>query len=313
VRGPTILELYPFCPLPARPAVTMAPVSRKESAAPAFVSRQVVAARRFYQNLKPRATRGLTVVCGGWEECAPDYAIDRKTFPYLSLEFVASGRGALVLGGRRHELGPGTVFTYGPGVSQQITTSPDERLGKYFVDFIGTRGLRVLRECRLPPGTVAQVAAPAEVRNAFDSLVRLATQHHRLTARICALQVELLLLLVRSARPGSRSERRSLATFERCREHINVHFLALGTLAQAAAACHVDVAYLCRLFRRFQGETPFRYLQRLQMQWAAERLHTSGRLIREVADDLRIDPFQFSRTFKRIHGVSPSAFLSTRG
>jgi AraC-like DNA-binding protein len=292
----------------------MASVARQVIVPPAFVSQQVTAARRFYHNLKPRPTRRLSIVCGGWEECARDYAIDRETFPFLSVEFVASGRGDLVLGGKRHALEAGTVFSYGPGVSQRIRTSPDQPLGKYFVDFIGERGRKLLRECRLAPGTCVQLAATSEVRQAFDALVRLAAGHHWLNARTCELQVELLLLvIVRSTQPGSRSERRSLATFERCRRHIETHFLALNTLEEAAAACHVDVAYLCRLFRRFLDDTPFRYLQRLQMQWAAERLHTSGRLIREVADDLRIDPFQFSRTFKRIHGVSPSAFLNARG
>ncbi len=292
----------------------MPSVSRQAPAAPAFVSEQVTAARRFYHNLRPRPGRALTVVCGGWEECAPDYAIDRKTFAYLSLEFVAAGRGELVLGGRSHPLEPGTVFSYGPGVSQQIRTSAEARLTKYFVDFTGTRGRELLRECKLPPGACVQLAASTDIRHAFDTLVRIGASPHRLASRMCALQVELLLLaLVRSPQSGSSSERRSLATFERCRRHIDAYFLTLDTLEQAAAACHVDVAYLCRLFRRFLDETPFRYLQRLQMQWAAERLHTSGKLIREVADDLRIDPFQFSRTFKRIHGVSPSAFLSARG
>src|SRR5262245_47576984 len=96
--------------------------------APAFVSAQVTDARRFYLNLKPRATTGLTVVCGGWEECTPDYTIDRKTFPFPSLEFVAAGRGELLLAGKRHELSPGTLFTYGPGVSHRIRTSADAPL-----------------------------------------------------------------------------------------------------------------------------------------------------------------------------------------
>lgn len=292
----------------------MASVTRPTPAPPAFVSQQVTAARRFYHNLNPKSSRAFSVVCGGWEECAADYTIDRKTFPYLSVEFVASGRGELVLAGQSYPLQAGTVFTYGPGVSQCIRTSIEEPLGKYFVDFTGKRGRSLLRTCRLPPGTCVQLSACGEVRQAFDTLVRLAGGHHRLNTRLCELQVELLLLLmVRSTQPGTPSERRSLATFERCRQHIDTHFLTLETLEQAAAACHVDVAYLCRLFRRFLDETPFRYLQRLQMQWAAERLHTSGRLVREVADDLRIDPFQFSRTFKRIHGVSPSAFLNARG
>jgi AraC-like DNA-binding protein len=281
---------------------------------PAFLSQQVTAARRFYLDLKPRATSALTVVCGGWEECAPDYAIDRVTFPYLSVEFVARGCGELELAGRRHPLAPGTVFTYGPGVPHRIRTSAEARLGKYFVDFAGARGRRLLREAGLAPGTVVELGASTEVRHAFDTLVRLGAAHDRHTARACALQLELLLLVTRRAlQPATPSERRALASFERCRQHLDTHFLRLRTLEEAAASCHVDVSYLCRLFRRFHGERPFRYLQRLQMQWAAERLHHSGRLVREVADELGIDPFQFSRTFKRLHGVSPSAFLATRG
>ncbi|MCX6953309.1 MAG: AraC family transcriptional regulator [Verrucomicrobia bacterium] len=295
-------------------ALSGMPAARPSPTPPAFVSQQVTSARRFYLNLKPRATRDLTVVCGGWEECSADYRIDRATFPFLSVEFVASGRGEVSLNGETQPLEPGTVFTYGPGVAQRITTSPEQRLGKYFVDFTGDRGRRLLREAGLKPGTVVTLGASTEVRHAFDTLVRLASVHDRQTAHACALQLELLLLVIaRATQPGTPSERRALATFERIRQHLDAHFLALRTLEDAAAACHVDVSYLCRLFRRFHGEKPFRYLQRLQMQWAAERLHTSGRLIREVADELQIDQFQFSRTFKRIHGVSPSAFLSTRG
>jgi AraC-like DNA-binding protein len=290
------------------------PTPRPTPEAPAFVSAQVTAARRFYLNLRPRPTPGLTVVCGGWEECATDYTIDRKTFPYPSVEFVAAGRGELVLGGKRHELTPGALFTYGPDVGHRIRTADDAPLKKYFVNFSGARASALLRESELKPGTFTRLGTTTDVRSAFDTLIRFGTHHDRHTARSCALQLELLLLsVIRANQPSSPSARRSMATFERCRAHIEQHFLALTTLQQTAAACHVDEAYLCRLFQRFQGETPYRYLQRLQMQWAAERLHSSGRLIREIAADLHIDPFQFSRTFKRIHGVSPSAFLSPRG
>jgi AraC-like DNA-binding protein len=289
------------------------PAPRPSPEAPAFVSAQVTDARRFYLNLKPRPAPGLTVVCGGWEECAPDYTIDRKTFPFPSLEFVASGRGELLLAGKRHELAPGSVFTYGPGISHRIRTDATAPLKKYFVNFAGSRASALLRESALPPGTVARLGSLADVRHAFDALVRFGTHHDRHTARTCALQLELLLLAAtRANQPSTPAARRAMATFERCRARIEQHFLTLPTLQSAASACHVDEAYLCRLFQRFQGETPYRYLQRLQMQWAAERLHTSGRLIREIAADLRTDPFQFSRTFKRIHGVSPSAFLSAR-
>lgn len=281
---------------------------------PEFVSKQVTAARRFYLNLRPRSRRGLTIVCGGWEECAADYSIDRATFPYLGLEFVAAGAGELVLGGKEHPLEPGTVFSYGPGIAQHIRTSREHRLGKYFVDFAGDRGRQLLRDCRLPPGSVMNLRGHAEVRQSFDRLIRLGSGNDRHAMRATALEFELLLIAIdRAAQPDTPAERRALATYERCRQHLDDRFLSLRTIEEAAAACHIDVSYLSRLFRRFHRETPFRYLQRLQMQWAAERLDSAGLLVREVADELSIDPFQFSRAFKRVHGVSPSAFLTTRG
>lgn len=280
---------------------------------PEFISQQVSAARRFYLNLKPRPGRGLTVVCGGWEECAPNYRIERDGFPYLALELVAAGRGEVRLGGQTHPLGPGSVFTYGPGVPHAIRTSAEAPLGKYFVNFVGEAARALLRARQLAPGGVATLGALAEARVAFDALIRLGQRLDAHTPRAAALQLELLLIaLGRATQPASPSERLARATFERCRAHLEADFLRLHTVEAAAAACHVNASYLSRLFRRFHGDTPYHYLQQLQMQWAAERLHAADRLVQEVADELGIDPFQFSRVFKRVHGVSPSAFLSTR-
>jgi len=50
---------------------------------------------------------------------------------------------------------------------------------------------------------------------------------------------------------------------------------------------------------------------RLRMNRAAEKLRSPGVLVSEVADDLGFsDPFHFSRTFKRVFGVSPSSFMA---
>ena len=73
------------------------PVDRTPVEPPTFVSRQVTEARRFYLNLKPPAGHSLTVVCGGWESCAPDFRVERTDFPFLCLEFVAGGSGSLLL------------------------------------------------------------------------------------------------------------------------------------------------------------------------------------------------------------------------
>jgi methylphosphotriester-DNA--protein-cysteine methyltransferase len=48
------------------------------------------------------------------------------------------------------------------------------------------------------------------------------------------------------------------------------------------------------------------------MEWVAERLVETGRQVRSVADQLGMDPFQLSRTFRRTFGLSPTEFVRLR-
>ena len=46
------------------------------------------------------------------------------------------------------------------------------------------------------------------------------------------------------------------------------------------------------------------------MAQAARRLQSPGILVKHVAEELGFaDPFHFSRTFKRVFGVSPGRFI----
>lgn len=280
---------------------------------PAFVSSQVSSARRFYLNLKPRRESGIAVTCGGVETCTPDYAIGRKSFPYLSIELVGSGAGELELDGTSHSLTSGSVFTYGPGISQYIRTSRTEPMVKYFVDFIGTAAERLLRETGLTPGTFRAVGNVHDARAAFDSLIDHGLKVDAYTPRRCALQLELLIYAIAQATEApSPNERRARMTYERCLNFIDTSFLKVNSADEIAAACQIDCSHLCRLFRRFQKQSPYQYLQRLRMQWVADRMQNSNILVQDIAAELRTDPYQLSRSFKRVHGVSPMAFLAGR-
>jgi AraC-like DNA-binding protein len=87
----------------------------------------------------------------------------------------------------------------------------------------------------------------------------------------------------------------------------------LRTLQQIASECHVNNAYLCRLFRRYDNQTPYQYLLRLKMNFAAECLRQPGVLVKQVAEEAGFaDPFHFSRVFTSVFGLSPVAFRGLR-
>ncbi len=67
-------------------------------------------ANRYCLSLKASSRKGLSVPCGGYEECAPDYAIRHEDFPFLTLEYVLAGKCRVRLGQREAQLAAGVVL-----------------------------------------------------------------------------------------------------------------------------------------------------------------------------------------------------------
>ncbi len=281
---------------------------------PDFFSSQVLEARRFYLDASAQDVRPFAVVCGGCEHCQPGYRINRTSFPFCSVEFVARGKGTLIIEGRTIPLSAGVVFTYGPGVSYVMTSDAEDPMIKYFVDLAGRKARNLLDEYGLPPGTALPVASPAVVLRLFDDLVVNGVGESRYKHRVCAALVELLVLKIAEiGAAGTDSSTGAFITYQTCRKFIRDRFLELRTLDEIAEACRVNKAYLCRLFKRFDSQSPYRYLMQLKMSEAAERLETGDKLVKEVGFDLGFeDPFHFCRAFKSVFGSSPAAFKRLR-
>ncbi len=295
--------------------MTCAPQPRAgRPANPIFFSKEVARARRFYLDLIPDKQLPLVVVCGGLEHCTADYVIHRDTFPFHSIEYVVRGQGTLKLRGRTYELLPGRLFSYGPGISHHITGDPDEPLVKYFVDFTGTTAADMLDSCKLSAGRVSKVFPAQTLQPIFDEIINAGLQMRRGGANLCCKLLECLALRLDGARaPLEGSETLAFATYQECRQFIEKNFLRLRTLEQIAEECHVNNAYICRLFRRCDHQTPYQFLLRLKMNYAAERLQSPGSLVKQVAEETGFaDPFHFSRVFKNTLGLSPESFRRLR-
>ena len=227
---------------------------------------------------------------------------------------MAQGNGQLKLQGTDYPLQPGSVFSYGPGIAHTIATDSKATLVKYFIDFSGTESAKILARARLKPGTVASVFPPGEIVPLFDELIRNGQRGTPGAAEICARLLEGLVLKVADARaPLPGQETLAFATYQHCREHIQRHFLRLRSMAQVAEECHLDNTYLCRLFQRYDHQSPYRLLVRLKMNHAAERLQLPAAMVKQVAEETGFaNQFHFSRVFKSVFGIPPQAMIKMR-
>lgn len=274
----------------------------------ALLSAQVAEGRYFFLELAAprRGAREVVLAFGGREVCRPDYRVVREGFGYHGLEFVVEGAGSVSVDGRARVLAPGSVYAYGPDSRLEIATEPSRPLVKYFACWSGRGVASRLARARVPSGACVRLAAAGEVQSVFEDLIREGQWHGPLTREVCAVLGELLLLKLEAAAIVPAGDEPARVSFQRCKSLIDANadrFLSLEDIAEAAGC---DVSTICRLFRRFQGTSPYQYLLRRKMNFAAEFLMESGGLVKEAAQRVGFaDPYHFSRVFKAVHGVAP--------
>lgn len=277
-----------------------------------FISTQVSVGEYYYLNLTPKKEQSETVVCGGREQCAPNYRMERNGFKFYSIEFVSAGNGTLTLRGKTSPLRPGALFFYGPGVPHKIETDRDAPLLKHFIDFSGSGLSGLMRQTDLShmPLYTSNIL---RIRSIFENLLQTGKTESRHRDALCVLLLKQLILTIdETAMPHQEAFSPAWQTYLRCRQHVEQNFETIGTVGEIAAECHLDQTYLCRLFQRYATETPRQLLVRLKMARAANLLSGQALLIKQVADQSGYpDPYHFSRVFKQVYGISPESFRQT--
>lgn len=273
-------------------------------------------ARRFCLDIAPAAGTRLSVVMGGVELCDPGYVNARHEFPFLCVEFVVSGEGTLLLDGKSFRLGPGTIFTYGPGIPHEIRHRGKGKMTKFFATFTGSAAEALLRTSGMPPGSALMARNVERVVAAFENLIGNGCDEGPHCREICVSSLQtLLLVLADNGLPYGAAANKALETYQLARDRIDESFLGLRDLSDIAARCDLDPSYLCRLFQRFAKTTPYRYLLTVKMRHAAKIMRSERIPVKELAARLGyVDPYQFSRVFKSVHGLSPEkyALLASR-
>jgi AraC-like DNA-binding protein len=275
-------------------------------------SLQVSSPRYAYFRRQITQRRDLSLIAAGREVCNRDYRVERRGFPCLTMEYVADGRGTLLLNRQSYPLHPGVLFCYGPSIPHLITSREDQPMSKYFVNFFGDESRGLLRDGGLMPGTAVQSPDIETLSLLFDQMIAHGARDLRHAETICASFLRIIILKASEGlKPSHPRESPMAENFSRWRAHLDQHFEQLHDLGELARDLRVRPAYLCRVFRRFGYPSPFQYLTRKKMNRAAQLLAGEGLAVKHVAAAVGYsDPYHFSRVFKNHFGQAPRHFLA---
>jgi AraC family transcriptional regulator len=145
-------------------------------------------------------------------------------------------------------------------------------------------------------------------------MIRIYDEFRRLdSASAVSIQGLALEMLAAVSRGGlHRPERRPDRRVASAEEFLRGHFTERVTLAQVAAAAGVHPVYLAREFRRVHGCTIGEYIRRLRVERARRQLRASDESLAAIAAGAGFsDQSHFSRTFKRLSGMTPASFRAS--
>lgn len=262
-----------------------------------------------YINLSSTIDKNRDLLFIGYEECTHGYGINRKSFPFWTLEIIIEGNASLRYAQKRHSLQAGSVFCYGPNTAHSFANTKQSLLKKFFLisgqqEFPQNwqnKKLRALRPEHLSDwyrcaNTLRQILQESKHRDAqsegmIDLLVKRCTQ-----------QLKKAL--------NSQIQQRPLAekAYQIALKLIEEDYVHLQSLEQIAEKSGYSKEYLCRVFKRYRKQSPYNALTQKKMQVAWDLLSQQKMKVSAAAFSVGYeDPLHFSKVFKKTMGCSPSS------
>lgn len=142
----------------------------------------------------------------------------------------------------------------------------------------------------------------------FDYLLKPISQEKadQLMRRVCAVLEERAHSFTEQERDGQQS------TFERVLAYMRENYMRPMSLEEVASACYLTQNYLSSLLKKRAGMSFLQYRNYLRITEAKRKIRAKNSTITEIAYAVGFNDLNyFSRTFKKIVGVTPQEYQKT--
>ncbi len=243
--------------------------------------------------LSPKEFSDINPVDCGWEICRPNHAYGPAIREYYLIHYVKSGRGTFKNERAEYEVTAGQLFVIRPGEVTYYKASEDDPW-KY--SWIGIKG-NVATVFDSAPDVIT-----ADCQKHFDAMKKYIELDYMREEALAGQSLLLIADLFGEKNGGKNSS----GFAARAANYISVHYMQPISVESIAEKLNIDRRYLSRLFKREFGVTVQEYILSSKMKHAAEFLASGYSVTQSANMTGYTDVFNFSKMFKRYHGVTPS-------
>jgi len=255
----------------------------------------------------------LNVYRCGIEECMPNHSWGPGVRDHYIIHLIISGKGCFTSNGKTHNLEAGQGFLICPG---EIVSYKADSIMPWKYSWVGFHGLK---DQQIINRAGLSIDVPTFRYNerdllveSLDEMINEARSRRPSDLMLSGLLYQFLARLVKSLDPWKSFTAKnsdSSIYVSKAVEYIEKTYS--GPLSVSGIAHHlkIDRSYLSTLFSRHLGISPRDFIINYRINKACELLGNPLLSISDVARSVGYDdPLQFSKTFKKEKGVSPSLY-----
>ncbi|MFB9328231.1 AraC family ligand binding domain-containing protein [Paenibacillus aurantiacus] len=253
----------------------------------------------------------LRLLFYGLEHCPPGHAWGPGLRDAFIVHYVHRGRGHVHSKGRTYTLEAGSGFLIVPGKLIHYEADSYDPWTYAWIGFNGLEAHRILAQSGMSDAhPVFRAAAPSYFENFYDECLS-ASRQRGADLLLQSILYRFLAELINTA--DDATDTRPVATKEtyirQAVEWIGHHYSQRITVEEIARKIGLNRTYLSSLFQERLGMSLQGYLLHVRMKQAAELLRQPELSVSDVSRSVGyLDPFLFSKMFKKTVGQSPSQY-----
>ncbi len=226
------------------------------------------------------------------------YKIDDKELPYCDLTFVIDGSVNYRINGQSFTVGAGDAVFCPMGASRY------REKGENRAVYVSINFMCEKNDIPLLPFYLENVYNH-DIDFCISKMLEIYFRSGVYTQNKCSCLLEYILCDLPERRNVS-GENKHVVLMKR---YISYNWNEGINLPDIADACHLSESYCSSLFKQYVGQTISDYITDIRINRASEMLRYSNESVSEIAEKTGFcDIYYFSRTFKKIKGMSPLQF-----
>ena len=225
------------------------------------------------------------------------------TSKYYIFEYVIDGKGKILLDGEWHNLSAGDAYIVHKNTVRNYRSDPKCPLEKIWVSFSSDYVDSMLANCGLNAGVYH-----ADVSNLFEEIMKVPYEEIEVREKVFKVANAINGIIMEIAKTC----RFGVDEFSKIKNSVLTMLYEKSSLGEIASKFFMSKSNLIRIFKKYTGTTPYRFLLDEKIRVSKVLLKSTNMSVRMIAEQLCFtDEHYFSYVFKEKTGKSPLKYRNS--